>query len=462
MSTSIGVLGTQPTQAGGLLPPLTQTAAESARGNLSVPPQGAAGAIAAQHMQEMLALIGGKRNDGVTNANGAPELPLPLNDFSADQLALILAAVDSKIKQAQAQSAKEGIESARVQKETSNKEMLKRLAEAIEKQREAAAKAKQMKVLGWVMKTAAFVGALVAVVVATAATILTGGAAAPLLALALMGFAAASVDLASQANQEANPDAKPFTMGTLIGDGIIKLMDELGIQGDARAALAGSSVALGILFLQPDLSAQMAGEAAIASGVSEKDANTIRLAVMVTAVVITLVAMVAITIATAGLSSPGTATQSGSTATQAGTSMAQTGSTAAQTGTSAAQVGSSAVQTATATQKAVDAGMTTYQKLMLLGQLLSAGTQSVVGGAKIGQGVVAIEVAESKKEAELARAAAKVIEALLLKLQKESEEQTERLKEIIMSLDEAMSNFSRMVAAASEANGSIAKNLVTA
>lgn len=151
-------------------------------------------------------------DDGVVDANGAPTLALPLTDFSGDQLALMLAAIDSKVKESQAKTAKEGIEAARVRTEAQNKDIQEKMEEAIDKQKEADEKEKEQKIWGWVAKVAAVIGAIVAVVTAVAATIATGAAAAPLLALAVVGLVAAVVDLASAINQEVNPGAEAFTL----------------------------------------------------------------------------------------------------------------------------------------------------------------------------------------------------------------------------------------------------------
>lgn len=430
MSASVNTIGTQPLNTSGLFQQLTRVIEENAYGNLSPHTQVFAGLIGAQVLQDMLAVSASKRNDGVTNANGAPELPPALNDFSGDQLALILAAIDSKIKQGQAKTAKEGIEAARVQKESQNREMLKKIGEAIEKQKEAAAKEKGNKVWGWIGKVAALIGAIVAVVLATVATVLSGGAAAPLLAIAVLGFAAASVDLASQINQEVHPNAKPFTLGSLIGDAIIKGMDDAGLKGKERAAASGAAALLGFLLLQPDLAGQMAEDAAVSSGASPEEAAKIRMGVMIAAVVTTILVLIVATVASGGTSSASTASE----------------------------VGSAVGKTASAAEKAASVA----EEIIKAAKVVGAIAQLASGAAKIGQGVNKLEIAEFTKESQNARAAAKEIEALLLKLQQQSEEQTARLKEIILALEEAMAMFSKMVAAAGDARANIAQNLVKA
>lgn len=353
------------------------------------------------------------QSDGVTDTHGAPVLEAPVTDFGGDQLALILAALDTKIKEAQGKTAKEGIEAARQQTDSANKRMIGKLQEVIDKQKEAAEKEKENKVWGWIGKIAAVIGAIVAVVAAVALTVATGGAAAPLLALAVVGLVAATVDLASQINKEIHPDAKPFTLGSLIGDAIVEAMDKAGISGDGRVAASSFASALGFLLMQPDLAGQMAGDAAKANGASEAEIAKITMGVQIAAVVTSIVAMIVVTVASGG---------------------------------------SSAAQSVSATVK----------NLMTAAKVIGAVAEIIRGSSGVAQGAIGIEVAEINQDADESRAAAKKIEAILAQLQSQSEEQTARLKEIIEALDEGMAQFSQMVSAASDQRANQVKNLVRA
>ena len=353
------------------------------------------------------------KSDGVTDTHGAPVLEAPVTDFSGDQLALILAALDIKIKEAQGKTAKEGIEAARQQTESANKRMIDKLQEVIDKQKEAAEKEKEYKVWGWIGKIAAVIGAIVGVIVAAVATVASGGAAAPLLILATVGLVAATVDLASQINKEIHPDAKPFTLGSLIGDAIVKALDDAGISGDGRTAASSFGAALGFLLMQPDLAGQMAGDAAKANGASEADIAKITMGVQIAAVVTSIVLMIAVTVASGG--------------------------------GSAAQGISS-----------------TVKNLMTAAKVMGAVAEIIRGSSGVAQGAIGIEVAGINQDADKSRAAAKKIEAILAQLQAQSEEQTARLKEIIEALDEGMAQFSQMVAAAGDQRANQVKNLVRA
>lgn len=388
-----------------------------------------------------------RSDDGVVDPNGAPTLETPIFDFSGDQLALLLAAMDTKIKDLQAKTAREGIEVARVQTETANTDMLEKLQEAIDEQAEAAAKEKENKVWGWIAKVAAFIGAIVAVVAAAAATVATGGAAAPLLVVAVIGAVAATVDLANQINQEVNPDAEPFTLGSLIGDAIIQAMDEEGIDGTDRAAASGLASAMGFLLMQPDLAGQMAEDSAIADGRSAEFATNMRMGVTIAAVVTTVIAMIVVTIASGGAASGSTASSAAS-----GTSKA------VDVGAKVADTTADVVSAADKVKKASDAA----QQVIKASKYIGAINGLAQGTAAIGGGVTSIQVAENQQQAENARAAAKEIEAMLLKLQDQTEEQTARLKEIIAALQEGMTMFTNMIAAAGDQRANIVRNQVRA
>lgn len=394
-----------------------------------------------------LALNQQSTDDGVVDDNGAPALPLPLNDFSGDQLALILAAIDTRMKDSQAKTAKEGIEAARARTESANKEIQSKLKDAIDEQKDAEGKEKQQKIWGWIGKIAAVIGAVVAVITTAAAAVVTGAAAAPLLALAVVGLVAATVDLASAINQEIYPDAAAFTLGSLIGDAIIGAMDKAGMGGEQRAGLSGAAAALGFMLMQPDLAGQMAEDSAIADGRSPDFAANLRMGVMIAGVVTTLVAMIVVTIASGGASSSNLAN-----------SAAKTGVQAADTASDAATMATKTADMASKATKAVDMAA----KINKAAKLIQGSASVVQGSAAIGSAVVSIQTAEDLKAAEEARADAKKLDAVVLGLQAQSEEQLQRLKDIIAALEEGMTQFSQMVAAAGDQRANQIRNLVRA
>ena len=392
-------------------------------------------------------------DDGVTDANGAPVLtPTLLTDFSGDELALMLAAIDGQIKQAQAKTAKEGIEAARQRTEAANQEMADKIQESIDQRNEAAEKAKSQKVWGWLSKIAAVIGAIVAVVTAAAATVVSGASASPLLALAVIGLVAATVDLASQINQEINPGAESFTLGSLIGNAVVAQMDRDGTDGQGRAAAAGSMVVVAFLLMQPDLAGQMAETSALADGRSADFASGLRLGITIAAVITTVVAMIVSTVASGGASSSNVANTTGKTLREVSDDVMR----------ELADVGEQVADAVLDSVDVISDVTRAAQKILANAKYVQAVNGAVMGVASVGQGITGVMAATDQRDAEQARADAKALEAVLLQLQAQSEEQMQRLKEIIAALDEGMSQFSQMIAAAGDQRANLVRHQVRA
>lgn len=227
-------------------------------------------------LSELAALNTG-RGDGPAPA-GAPALPPPEQYFSAEDTALILGGLQSKLTDGQLKVASEG-----VKLDAHRKEQLHQ--EAMQKLQEAADKTAQSKQLGTVIKVLGYVGKVAAIV---------GG-------VAMMAAGAAVIAASS---------------GFLIVPGIAMVALGAGIMGAATADLAWSaasdvSQALG----GPDFSLMTLATKAVAellkaAGASERDAQlagtvTVMTAQMAVAVIVAA-ACVALTIPTFGASSAGT------------------------------------------------------------------------------------------------------------------------------------------------------------
>src|SRR5690606_23539331 len=115
--------------------------------------------------------------------NGAPAIDGVNLNFSAEDLAAMLVALQSKTQEAQLKTAKEGITTNAKKMEDQNQQALTKIKDAAKKMEEASAKQKAGGILGWFKKIFTAVAAAFAVVAAAIATVATGGAAAPLLAL---------------------------------------------------------------------------------------------------------------------------------------------------------------------------------------------------------------------------------------------------------------------------------------
>jgi hypothetical protein len=148
---------------------------------------------------------GGKGVDPRPGPKGAPALEMPSGDFSADQLSLLLAALSNKNNESQLKTAKIGLDVSLKQKNEMHLKAIQKIQEAAKAAQEASEKEKVGKIFGWIGKIAAFVAAVVATVVAAVMTVASAGAAAPLLALAVMGLVATGMDLANHISQNMDP-----------------------------------------------------------------------------------------------------------------------------------------------------------------------------------------------------------------------------------------------------------------
>ncbi|MEG1767088.1 MAG: type III secretion system translocon subunit SctE [Comamonas sp.] len=251
---------------------------------------GAIGDVAAKKVSDALNIIGspppqaldtGKvRNSGslVSNANGAPSIGNVTMNFSPDDLAAALVTLQSKTQDAQMATAKEGLSTSGKKLEDQKERSLEKIKEWDKKCKSAEAKAKVGGILGWFKKIAMAVAAAFSVAVAAIATVATGGAAAPLLALAVLGLASAVTSLASDIAKATGHKGFDHVVqwmdpGSLVGKGMAELAKKMGADESqaSKVAMAFSvATTLGIVIASVVLS----GGANIGS-VVDKFANTL-------------------------------------------------------------------------------------------------------------------------------------------------------------------------------------------
>lgn len=325
-----------------------------------------------------------------TNANGAPVLQQPEIALTTDELALVLGSLNNLIGEDQLKNLKEGIKSDLQKKQQQHAAAIKKLEEAFQKYQEQVEKEKANKVLGWFSKAFAFVAAIVCVVAAAVATVATGGAAAPLLALAVMGAVAATVDLASAINVECG--GEPFGLGSLMIDGMTKMFQAFGMsEEDAKKAAGGVMIAA--IALNPAMAIvapDALTEAFLAVGMDEKAAM---IAGLVITIAIQLAVGIAMMVATGGASAAGTI---------------------AQVATKIAQV-------------------------------TQAVAAVVNGSLNIASGALNIEIAKIKAEIENLAADKLDLQKLLKALEASMEAQQDAIKEILTMLDQSMQQIAQMI-----------------
>ena len=191
---------------------------------------------------------GSTGGNSIVNGNGAPQLDGVTVNFSAEDMAATLLVLQGKTQEAQLSTAKEGINTNKKKLEDQNQRATDKINDWIKKCEEASAKEKAGGVLNWFKKIAGAIAAAFAVVAAVVATVATGGAAAPLLALAVLALASSAVDIASEvdkANGGKGFDHVTQWMdpGSIIGKGMGELAKAFGAN-DEQAAIVSATFAV--------------------------------------------------------------------------------------------------------------------------------------------------------------------------------------------------------------------------
>jgi hypothetical protein len=173
------------------------------------------------------------KSNGITNANGAPQIDGVSLTFSAEDMAAALLALQSKTQEAQIATAKQGLVSNKQKLEDQNAQAMAKLQEWIKNCKDAEAKQKCGGILGWFKKAFTAIASVFAVVAAAVVTGISGGAAAPLLALAALSMASTMFSLASDIARAAGADGVADALG-----GISSGLDLAGCVGQFVGKLA--------------------------------------------------------------------------------------------------------------------------------------------------------------------------------------------------------------------------------
>lgn len=179
---------------------------------------------------------------GATNA-GAPVLEAPAIGMSADEMTLILGSLQSKLTDSQLKTAKENVKQNQQKQADAHADALKKLGEASDKLKEAAAARKTSWIMSIVSKVFSFVAAAVATALAAIATVATAGAAAPLLAVAVAGLVMTGIDLAMFAANEISQKlgGPEISFANAFG----KLLEACGVP-EEKAKEVGSYLAMAV------------------------------------------------------------------------------------------------------------------------------------------------------------------------------------------------------------------------
>lgn len=358
----------------------------------------------------------GKQGDPLMQISpfGAPMLELPALVFSANDMIDLLSSLRSKSMDQLFCTAKEGLESARIKADHNLKQQLEKINEWIDKCKEAAQTGALSKIFGWIGKSLAMAVSTVFLVVAIGATIASGGAAAPLLAVAVIGFVSAAMCLGNAISAEKG--GPQISIGSLIQHTVGKFLTEVCSVDPKKAErisnVCGVALMVGLpvmLLLEPSLVGDAAKGILALAGVEESLAEKIGLGFTVVATIGAIVAMVAMS---AGTSLPGEASK------------------AAVSGT-----------------------------VKLTGSMMTGTSATLNGGTQIVQGGLGISKAGVERDGQKAIAQRKELEAMMIKLQQIMEEGREDLKKVMEDIEEAGRVVNQMLASSAESMLQITSNV---
>lgn len=404
---------------------MTSITSSNASG-LSLPgtaaPVSSAGGAAVRSMPDDTALlaqlrdmIGNKsataqgKGDGITDARGAPAIGNPVTSFSADDMTELLRSIRSKSQDAQLEGAKSGIETARIKAEKNTDSQLKKIEEWVAKSKEAEEKGTLGKIFGWIGKIVAVIAAVAAVAVAAVATVATGGAAAPLLAFAVIGLVGATISLADQISKECG--GPEISIGNLLTTMSSKFLEACGVPKEKAEqigkVMAGVAAVMmpAMLLVEPGLAGTMA------TGICElagADKNTTMYVAMAASVAAAITVGIVMVVASGGAS-------------------------------------------------AANVGMSTSIKLA--NTMVTAGAQIAGGVTTAATGAINISKAHTQREAENLLSDKKDLEAAMVKLQKQMEEGREEIKKVLAQIEDGMQAVTQMINGAAESMSQITANL---
>lgn len=363
-------------------------------------------------LQELDKTLGAQsqKGDGVKNAQGAPNIANPISNISADDLIALLQQMQSKSQDQQVKAAKLGLQKSAVDAKQNNEAQAKKIQEWAKKVEKEAKAGLLGKIFSWIGKIFAVIAAAIAVVASVVATPFSGGAAAALTALAVVGLVAATMSLADQISKEAGgPEISLSNMMTKMVGGLLKAFgvpEEKAEQIGRAMAGALAILAPAAILVEPQLLGTMAQGIAQLAGADEKTTMALTMA-------FGMAAALTVGIATA----------------VAGFNLGQLANTVTNT----------TVKMATT--------------------LMTAGAQVIGGATQVAHGATTIAQGAYAEQGQKVLADKKDLEAFMAKLNQAMEDQREELRKVMQQIEEGVSSVSQMIQASAESMTQITSNI---
>ena len=328
-------------------------------------------------------------------------------EFDPAGLALVLRSLQQKTEQSQLNSAEKGLQISQTKLDEMHQKSLAKISEWIQNCEDAEAKRKAAGPLDWLAKIGAFVGAVVTLVVAVAATGATGGAAAPLLVVAVAGIIGTGMSLASAISQSEGGLA--LNIGSLMARLGSELLTAFGVPADkieaASKVFAGSLTVLfpALLFMEPALLGDFFGGIASLGGADSME-------VMIIAASFTALASLVVM----------------------GATMVLTGGAAGLDGTA--------------------------KLIQTCGRIAQAFAGIVSGSASVASGGLRANAAQSQYTADTAQVEQKQFEAFLGNLSKRMESQRDEIEVLMRKIEECTRTASDILSSSHASNQQIIRN----
>lgn len=375
----------------------------------------AAAAAAKAAIQNVLSFLNTEKPEENNGLMRPPVIPAPSEQFSPEDLAAMLTHLQGKTKEAQLRTAHETLAIAGSRMETANKDALAKIQEASEKAQSAAAKAKTNHILGWFTRGFGVAAAVIGFIAAGVMTAVTGGAAFPLLLIAGLGLVTSMISLADGISQElGGPSLMLSSLLNKLFSGILEISVS---KEDAEKYGKLASGAIVLLFpftllIDPSLAGNVVGGFAEIAGLDE---NTVMILAIVATAITTFAIAIGMVVVSAGVG----------------------------VGAAAADVTSKSISLA----------------LKLAPAITQAALGLVQGSMTTATGIIAVEKAQDDRDVANLNAEKKKIDALLIKLQGQMEEQKEEIQKLIEELMDSYKIVMQMFSGAAGSRQQLTANI---
>lgn len=337
-------------------------------------------------------------------------LELPDKEFSADELVALLSTLNNKIKALQLDSAKNI--------ENNQREMAQINNATMEKLQELAEKAEKAKRAGFFAKVFGYIGkvfGLIASALGTAAlafgSAVSGGAAAPLLALSIVGMISAASSLANQISAEAG--GPTISLGNLFKTMWVKILQAFNVpedQIDNIAKIVSGASVLALSLIEPSIIGDLVAGSMGLAGSNPETIEKVKMGLTAAVALATSIALMAVSFSKAF-------------------------------------------------EKIVNVGESTMNMTWLTAHNAARFATVEKGRAAVGQGIASAIQAKYDRSYELAIADKDALKAIMVALRQTLELEQEQIKKIIQEIQDALQVVTGIIRDMFESRAQVTRNL---